>query len=176
MKNKHVMILLALPAAFLPEMAMAHVGTGSGGFLAGLMHPFSGLDHLLTALAFGLWIAIRSRYSLKLGLGLFLLPLMIGMLLGANGLQGLFLEALLAGSMVVALLMLTPRMAVIHNPGMLLFSVFALLHGLAHGNELVALSAEGTVTAIAIALSTGAICCFGYLLANSMLARAKLQD
>ncbi len=175
MKNKQIMIILALTATFLPEMAMAHVGTGSGGFLAGLMHPFSGLDHLLTALAFGLWIVIKSRYSLKLGLGLFLLPLTMGMLLGANGLQGAFLEALLAGSMAVALLMLSPRMVVSQHPGMLLFSVFALLHGLAHGNELVALSAEGTVTAIAIALSTGMICCSGYFLANRILPRAKPQ-
>ena len=176
MKNKQLMIALALTATLLPGMAMAHVGTGSGGFLAGLMHPFSGLDHLLTALAFGLWIAIKSRYSPRLGVGLFLLPLTMGMLLGANGLQGVFLEALLTGSMVVAFLMLSPRMVVNQHPGMLLFSVFALLHGLAHGNELVALSAQGTVTAIAIAFSTGMICCSGYLLAKRMLPRAKLQD
>jgi urease accessory protein len=37
--------------------AFAHPGHDVSGFAAGLMHPFSGLDHLLAMVAVGLWAA-----------------------------------------------------------------------------------------------------------------------
>src|SRR4030067_2951153 len=44
--------------ALLPTFAHAHVGLGeAGGFLHGLTHPTSGLDHVCAMLAVGLWAA-----------------------------------------------------------------------------------------------------------------------
>ena len=41
---------------FWPIAAWAHVETGqAGGFVSGLLHPVSGLDHVLAMVAVGLW-------------------------------------------------------------------------------------------------------------------------
>ncbi|MBQ1761274.1 MAG: HupE/UreJ family protein, partial [Aquincola sp.] len=53
--------LLGLAAAALPLIASAHVGQDGAahhGLLAGLLHPFTGLDHLLAMLAVGTWGAL----------------------------------------------------------------------------------------------------------------------
>ena len=42
-----------------PAVALAHIQSGeAGGFVSGLSHPVSGLDHVLAMVAVGLW---RSR-------------------------------------------------------------------------------------------------------------------
>ena len=42
--------------AFFPLVAMAHPGHehSHNSFISGFVHPFTGLDHLMMALAFGL--------------------------------------------------------------------------------------------------------------------------
>ena len=48
-----VMLLL------VPATALAHQETGQAvGFLSGLAHPVSGLDHVLAMVAVGLWGAV----------------------------------------------------------------------------------------------------------------------
>lgn len=50
--------LAAMAAALaLPATALAHEGHVEVGFMAGLTHPFSGLDHLLAMAAVG-WLAV----------------------------------------------------------------------------------------------------------------------
>lgn len=43
-------------------LAHAHPGhlTGGGGFVAGFVHPFTGVDHILFMLAVGCWIVLRA--------------------------------------------------------------------------------------------------------------------
>jgi urease accessory protein len=39
-----------------PALAHAHTETGSsGGFISGLLHPLSGLDHIAAMVAVGIW-------------------------------------------------------------------------------------------------------------------------
>lgn len=49
--------------SMLPVLAMAHPGHDHvhSGFMAGFIHPFTGLDHLIMALGFGvlLWSAAK---------------------------------------------------------------------------------------------------------------------
>ena len=75
-------------ALFLsPAMAFAHAGHDHSGVMAGLAHPVFGLDHLLAMLAVGLWAAQQSgaaRWALPLT---FVGSMLIGGLLGFNGLQ-----------------------------------------------------------------------------------------
>jgi urease accessory protein len=48
-------VLAALGLALAPA-AWAHDGTGvAGGFIAGVMHPIGGIDHLLAMVAVGMW-------------------------------------------------------------------------------------------------------------------------
>ena len=49
--------LLSLAAAIAwPQPAVAHVQGGeAAGFLSGILHPVSGLDHVLAMISVGLW-------------------------------------------------------------------------------------------------------------------------
>ena len=148
-----------------PALALAHGGNGAVGVLAGLAHPFTGLDHVLTALACGLWMKLRLNLSLSRGMAVFLLPLLVGMLLGANGIQGLYLEALLAASVFLLALLLTPGMTIRTSLGISLATGFALLQGLAHGGEIISLSLQGSLSALAVSLSTSTLLATGHILA-----------
>ncbi len=158
-------IALGLSCTLFPALALAHSGSGEGGVLAGLLHPFTGLDHMLTALACGLWMKRRLGLSLGRGMGLFLLPLATGMLLGANGVQGVYLEGLLMASVLLLSLLLAPGMRVRTSLGIGLAASFALLQGLAHGEKIISLSLEGSLTALAVCLSTSLLLACGYILA-----------
>ena len=49
-------LLFVSLGVLLPSFAFAHVGVGeTGGFMHGLVHPFSGPDHVCAMLAVGLW-------------------------------------------------------------------------------------------------------------------------
>ena len=53
-----LVLLFLLPA--LPALAHSDHGQ-AGGFLAGLLHPVGGLDHVLAMVAVGLWGADDAR-------------------------------------------------------------------------------------------------------------------
>jgi urease accessory protein len=127
--------LLALVVASAP--VHAHVQTGeASGFLTGVGHPASGLDHVVAMIAVGLWGA-------QLGApALWLLPVTFPMMMALGGVLGLLgvalpgLEVGIAASAVVLGLMvvfaLRPPLAV----AVALVAVFAIFHGHAHGTEL----------------------------------------
>jgi urease accessory protein len=127
--------LLALVASSAP--VHAHVQTGeASGFLTGVGHPVSGLDHVVAMIAVGLWGA-------QLGApALWLLPVTFPMMMALGGLVGLLgvalpgLEVGIAASAVVlglvVMFALRPPLAV----AVALVAVFAIFHGHAHGTEL----------------------------------------
>lgn len=56
--------LLPLLVVLRTHAALAHTGSAEAtGFLTGLRHPVSGLDHILAMVAVGLWGAPPSRWS-----------------------------------------------------------------------------------------------------------------
>src|SRR3989338_9868752 len=57
MRNSTVRFLTAILLLATSSTAFAHTGHNITGLAAGLMHPFSGLDHLLAMVAVGLWAA-----------------------------------------------------------------------------------------------------------------------
>lgn len=138
--NSRVCALVVAPVVMLAAMSAAahpgHDGAGHGGFLAGLLHPMLGVDHLLAMLAIGLW-SVRQQGSLRRFVpGLMLAGMWGGAALAWNGLPlpgveiGIALSVLLAGVLVATLTRL---------PGMLggsLVAAFMLFHGHAHGSEL----------------------------------------
>src|SRR4051812_37933921 len=60
--------LAAISIALYPAMALAHPGhSGPHGFAGGFVHPFTGLDHMLAALAIGIWaiqLGGRARWAI----------------------------------------------------------------------------------------------------------------
>ncbi len=120
-----------------PLAAWAHIQSGqAGGFVSGLSHPISGLDHVLAMVAVGLWGA-------QLGMpAIWVLPVAFPMMMAVGGMLGLIgvplpgveigiaLSALVLGALVLAGIRL-PLLA-----SVLVVAFFALFHGHAHGTEL----------------------------------------
>jgi urease accessory protein len=117
--------------------AMAHVQKGEGaGFLTGLLHPISGLDHVLAMLAVGLWGAQLGSPAIWMLPVAFPLVMALGGMLGLMGIPlpgveiGIAVSGILLGAAVM--LELRPRLAL--AAGVVAF--FAIFHGHAHGTEL----------------------------------------
>ena len=92
--------LFALALFLSPAVAFAHAGHDHAGILAGLAHPLFGLDHLLAMLAVGLWAAQQSgaaRWALPLT---FVASMLVGGLLGFNGVQIPLMETGIAASVL----------------------------------------------------------------------------
>jgi len=122
-----------------PASALAHAGHDEGMW-AGFLHPFLGLDHLLAAIAVGIWgtrAGGRALWALPLafvgamaaGLGLSVAPVPIPAP-----------ELMIAASVLLlgALIALDVRLTVV--PGMLLVALFAPFHAAAHAMEMPASS------------------------------------
>lgn len=149
----------------LPSLALAHPGHGSG-FLPGLLHSFHGLDHLLAAVAVGLWgarIGGRGAWALPVA---FVVAMLAGML-AAQGGGGLPATEIVIALSVLALggaLATNARLAV--PAGAAIVAAFALFHGAAHGTEApqsgaIATYALGLATATSILHAGGIAICVG---------------
>ena len=130
-----VVLLLALVLGGSP--AAAHVESGeASGFLTGVRHPVSGLDHVLAMIAVGLWGA-------QLGApALWLLPVTFPMLMAMGGVLGLLgvpLPGIEVGIAASAILLGLAVMSALRPPlalAVVLVAGFAIFHGHAHGTEL----------------------------------------
>ena len=154
----------------VPLVAGAHDGDGHAmGFVAGLLHPLSGLDHVLVMVALGTWAALLG------GTALWRLPLafVLGMALGgATGLAGVALPGIEAGIavsvVVLGALLLFERRAPLLAGG-LVGAVAGLMHGYAHGSELPAGSD-------ALGYCIGFLTCTALLHATGLMLGWSLRD
>ena len=135
--------ILILALLLLPSLAHAHPGHGIADFSGGLIHPFLGLDHLMAAVAVGLWAAQLggiSRWALPLS---FVGAMGLGLVCGLGGYSPAGIETcivmtiLILGAMVAAAVRLNTGIAA------LLVAGCAFFHGLAHGLEAQAADAAG---------------------------------
>ena len=143
-------VLLALPA-------WAHEQAGqAAGFLTGMLHPVSGLDHVLAMVAVGLWGAQLGAPAIWLLPVTFPLVMACGGFLGLLGVPlpgveiGIALSAILLGTMV----------ATQARPPLWLAATavgfFAIFHGHAHGTELPA-GESGLLYSIGFVIVTGSL-------------------
>jgi len=117
--------------------ALAHVQQGQAqGFLIGLSHPVSGLDHVLAMIAVGLWGA-------QLGLpAVWLLPVAFPMMMAFGGFLGLLglplpgVEICIALSAVLLGFMVAREAKPSLAAALAIVAFFAVFHGHAHGTEL----------------------------------------
>ncbi len=135
-------LLTAVTGLVLSASALAHSSTDAhvhSAFLGGLLHPFTGLDHLCAMLAVGMWSAVMARRAgreLLWGPLAFATLMLAGAVLGLQGVQVPAVEPMIAASLVACGLLLSChwRLSVLHTAA--LVGGFALFHGLAHGYEL----------------------------------------
>jgi urease accessory protein len=154
-------VVFAAVAALLAGPAMAHVETAQAqGFLSGLMHPVSGMDHVLAMVAVGLWGA-------QLGVpALWLLPLTFPIVMAFGGLLGLLgtpLPGVEIGIAASALLLggavLSGRRAPLWA-AVTLVGLFAIFHGHAHGTELPP-GQSGLLYSLGFVIATGCLHAIG---------------
>jgi urease accessory protein len=154
--------------ALAATCAQAHPGHGAATLLQGLAHPLA-LDHLLAAVAVGLWSAraLPARRAWQ-GPAVFLSCLVAGALAAQSGFglgwveQGIALSVVLFGAMLVLAARGTSPAA---GQGLWVVAGAAVLHGLAHGGEAAApafasyaLGFLATTAALHVAgLSTGLV-------------------
>jgi urease accessory protein len=124
-------------ALLWPLAAWAHVQAGeAGGFLSGLSHPVSGLDHVMAMVAVGLWGAQLGMPAVWVLPVAFPLMMAVGGMLGLIGLPlpgvetGIAVSALVLGALVLGQIRLPLAAAVA------VVAFFAVFHGHAHGTEL----------------------------------------
>lgn len=136
--------LLFIAAGALSTGASAHIGTdlhSHGSFMTGLLHPLGGMDHLLAMLAVGVWSAVSARRAgpaLLWGPLAFANMLVLGALLGLQGMGGAVVEPMVAASVLALGLLVLTRQGMNAAASMVLVGGFAVFHGLAHGAELAA--------------------------------------
>jgi urease accessory protein len=117
--------------------AEAHIQGGEGaGFLSGLKHPVSGLDHIVAMVSVGLWGAQLGKPAIWVLPVTFPMVMAIGGFLGLVGVPlpgvevGIAMSAILLGEAVF--LEARPPIPL----AAVLVGTFAIFHGYAHGAEL----------------------------------------
>ena len=153
----HDRSILKLVTPFLmlaPNLADAHAGIGAAsGWAHGMLHPFSGLDHLCAMIAVGLWAKQMDGRAVWLVPLTFVSVMALGGLLGMNGVHipyaesGILMSLLVLGVLIAAAIRL-PLAASAATVG-----IFALCHGYAHGIEMPR-NASGMSYALGFMLST----------------------
>ena len=140
--------LLAI-AILAPSLAFAHPGFDAGrhhasAFMMGLMHPFTGLDHMAAMVAVGVW-SMQSfkndRFAVWCAPVAFAGMLLVGGMLGFSGLKLLAVEPMIAVSLLVLGLFVALRVKLPLLLSVALVGIFAIFHGVAHGSELPAAQA-----------------------------------
>ena len=145
-----LLLLFAMPA-------FAHVQQGQAqGLVTGLMHPVSGIDHVLAMIAVGLWGAQLGNPALWLLPVTFPMVMSMGALMGLLGIPlpgieiGIALSAILLGVMVFG--ELRPKLVI----AAALVGFFAIFHGHAHGTELPA-GQSGLLYSMGFVIATGCL-------------------
>jgi urease accessory protein len=125
-----IFLLAASGAAF------AHPGHGVSGFAAGLMHPFTGLDHLLAMVAVGLWAAQGGKRKVWLLPATFMTTLVLGAGIAMQWQSLPMVETGIAVSVLALGLLVSLSMQLPAMLSVAIIALFGLLHGYAHGLEL----------------------------------------
>lgn len=116
--------------------ALAHTGGEAHSFMAGALHPLSGLDHLLAMLAVGL---LAGHYGGKMRWWLpttFVTAMALGATLGASGVGRSFTEIAIASSLIAFGWALLAKPSLPAKALIAATAGFAFLHGHAHGMEM----------------------------------------
>jgi urease accessory protein len=134
-----VRLLVAIAAALVATSSavQAHTGIGdTNGFLHGLAHPISGVDHALAMVAVGLFAAHLGGRALWLVPATFVTMMAAGGTLGMIGVEIQFVELGIGFSVVVLGLVVSLQVNMASVAAMALVGFFAIFHGHAHGAEM----------------------------------------
>ena len=136
MKNKLFKLSGLTLLAVIAPLAEAHTVHDASGFMAGLVHPLLGIDHLLAILAAGIWAGRMGKQTTWRVPLAYMLAMSVAMvaLVGISSVPyvetGIALSLLLFGLLAAA----STRLSTL--AGLMIISVFAAIHGAAHSVEM----------------------------------------
>ena len=123
--------------AIAPSVALAHTGVGhASGFLHGVEHPITGLDHILAMVTVGIFAYQLGGRALWLVPSTFVGVMALGGVLGMTGVDVPFVELGIAVSVVVLGVVVALGVKAPHAAAMAMVGFFAIFHGHAHGAEI----------------------------------------
>ncbi len=130
-------LLTAAALVLLPTAAWAHpsITHHVHGFMAGVSHPFTGLDHLLAMLSVGLWASQKGGKALWLWPAAFVSAMIMGGVLGMAGIGLPLVEPIIAASLLVLGAAIATTLMLSTGAGIAIIALFGLFHGNAHGLE-----------------------------------------
>jgi urease accessory protein len=140
-----------------PASVLAHVEQGQAvGFITGLEHPWSGLDHVLAMIAVGIWGAQLGNPALWILPVTFPMVMSLGAMMGLLGIPlpgieiGIAVSAILLGAMVLG--EVKPKLYI----AAVMVGFFAIFHGHAHGTEL-PVGQSGLLYSMGFVIATGVL-------------------
>jgi urease accessory protein len=137
MSRKAFRLLVTAALLLAPSIAFAHPGHGAeSSLLAGFIHPFGGIDHLLAMIAVGLFAAHLGGRAFWAVPASFVAVMALGGILGAAVVSLPFVETAIALSVLVFGIVIFTEMAPPVLAAMALVGIFAAFHGYAHGSEM----------------------------------------
>jgi urease accessory protein len=152
---------VALPLLLICAPALAHAQKGqAAGFVTGLLHPVSGLDHVVAMIAVGLWGAQLGRPAI------WALPVTFPLVMAVGGFLGLVGVPLPGTEVGIALSALALGLAVATawrpplGVAAAMVGFFAIFHGYAHGTELPA-GQSGLTYSLGFVMATGCLHAIG---------------
>ena len=161
---------MALTIMACSGMAQAHPGHG-GGYLAGIAHPFMGLDHLLAMLAVGVWAAQLGGRAKWLVPTSFIACMAVAASVGLSGIALPMVESGIATSVLLLGLLIAFSIKLPVALSTSIVGLFAAFHGYAHGAEMPLLSTPW-LYGIGFVLSTAALHGLGFLLGQRLHKQA----
>ncbi len=159
--------ILALFFSMIPYVAYAHEG-GSvpiGGFLAGLIHPVLGYDHLLAMLSVGVLSAQIGGRAIWTVPATFVTVMALGGLLGLIDIGLTSTELGISASLVLLGLVIAAERRLPILLAMAGVGFFAIFHGYAHGTEMPT-TARPVIYALGFLTDTAAIHIGGVVIAD----------
>ena len=155
--------------SFLPALAMDHPAHdhAHSGFMAGFIHPFTGLDHLVMALGFGVLLWSAAKQWKIAGVIALSITLIVGFLVGAQGLVPVNIAeyGIVASLVITAIALWTKSNKVLP----VAVALLASFHGMAHGVEL---AHAGHIVALVTGMVAGmALIYLGGLVLGAVLTR-----
>jgi urease accessory protein len=167
-----VALTLLLTGAAAP--ALAHTGVGSvEGLAQGLLHPLTGLDHLLAMVAVGLWAGLvggKARIAYPVA---FVATMALAGAWAMAGGQLPGAEIGIAVSIVILGLAIALKASPPLAAGALACGIFAIFHGFAHGAELPE-NASGFAYAVGFIIATTTLHGAGLFLAARLAQHAPV--
>jgi len=135
--------------------ALAHPGHDGAGLAAGLMHPLSGLDHMLAMTAVGVMAARRGGKALLAWPAAFVGAMICAYALGVTAPGAPVAEPTVLASVIVLCALAAAARQLPLGWGLALIAASGAAHGYVHGAE--APASAGLAFPLGFALSTAAL-------------------